>query len=335
MIWATWRQFRTQAIVAGATLAAAVIALTINGLNLSHLYAGSGASSCPATGPCAELDAFLNEAQSGSTSLLFVLGAALLYLVPPLIGVFWGAPLVARELETGTHRLAWNQSVTRDRWLAMKLAVLGAASMTFAALLSLTVWLSSSHLDQAAQNRLPPLLFGARGIVPIGYAAFAFVLGVAFGILIRRTVPAMASTLAVYAGAVGAMVLWGRARLLPTRHVTQALNFDNLESFSIHNSQQIRLTIDPKLPGAWVLKNQTVTSSGQLYDGPVNQQACNRDVGPKACTDWLQTLNLKQSLVYHSPGQFWGLQLAETGVFLVLAGLLAGFGFWWLRRRSA
>jgi len=335
MIWMTWRQFRTQAIVAGAALVAAVVALTINGLNLSHLYAASGASSCPSTGACAALENFLADAQTGSTSALFIIGTALLYLVPPLIGVFWGAPLVARELETGTHRLAWNQSVTRDRWLTVKLAVLGAASMAFAGLLSLTVWLSSSRMDQATQDRVTPELFGARGIVPIGYAAFAFVLGVAFGILIRRTVPAMASTLAVYAGAVGAMTLWGRAHLLPARQLTQALNFDNLRSFNIRNNQEIHITIDPKLSGAWVLKNDTVTQSGHVFDGPVNQQACSRDVSPKSCIDWVQTLNLKQNLVYHTPGQFWGLQWAETGVFLALAGLLAGFGFWWLRRRSA
>jgi ABC-type transport system involved in multi-copper enzyme maturation permease subunit len=335
MIWMTWRQFRTQAIVAGAALVVAVIALTINGLTMSHLYADSGASSCPATGPCAQLDAFLNDAQSGSTALLFILGSALLYLVPPMIGVFWGAPLVARELETGTHRLAWNQSVTRDRWLVMKLAVLGTASMAFAGILSLTVWLSSSRLDQGLHDHLPPLLFGARGIVPIGYAAFAFVLGVAFGILIRRTVPAMASTLAVYAGAVGAMTLWGRAHLLPAKHLTKALNLDNLTSFGIHNDERITITVDPKIPGAWLLKNQTVTPSGQAFDGPVNQQACNRNASPKSCIDWVQSLNLQQRLVYHTPGQFWGLQWAETGVFLVLAGLLAGFGFWWLRRRSA
>jgi ABC-type transport system involved in multi-copper enzyme maturation permease subunit len=335
MIWATWRQFRTQAIVAAATLVAAVIALTINGLDLSQLYADSGASSCPATGSCPALDNFLSDAQRGSTMALFLIGTGLLYLVPPLIGVFWGAPLVARELETGTHRLAWNQSVTRDRWLAVKLAVLGAASMAFAGLLSLTVWLSLSRMDQATQDRITPALFGARGIVPIGYAAFAFVLGVAFGILIRRTVPAMASTLAVYAGAVGAMTLWGRAHLLPARHLTRALNLDNLRSFNIHNDQQISVTVDPQIPGAWVLKNQTVTPSGQVFDGPVNQQLCSRDASPRSCVDWVRSLNLDQSLTYHTQGQFWGLQWAETGVFLVLAVLLAASGFWWLRRRSA
>ena len=128
--------------------------------------------------------------------------------MPALIGVFWGAPLVARELETGTYRLAWNQSVTRTRWLAVKLGLIGLAAMAAAGLLSLMVTWWSSPIDQALaargpqraqrRNRFAPLLFGARGIVPIGYAAFAFALGVTVGVLIRRTLPAMATTLAVF-----------------------------------------------------------------------------------------------------------------------------------------
>lgn len=43
------------------------------------------------------------------TGLLVVLA------VPAVIGMFWGAPLISRELETGTHYLAWNQGVTRTR----------------------------------------------------------------------------------------------------------------------------------------------------------------------------------------------------------------------------
>ena len=49
--------------------------------------------------------------------------------MPVFIGVFWGAPLVARELETGTFRLAWTQSVTRTRWFAIKLTVVGASAV--------------------------------------------------------------------------------------------------------------------------------------------------------------------------------------------------------------
>ena len=46
---------------------------------------------------------------------------------PLLVGLFWGAPVLAREFERGTHRLAWTQSVPRRAWLVVKLGVLGRA----------------------------------------------------------------------------------------------------------------------------------------------------------------------------------------------------------------
>jgi hypothetical protein len=340
MIWLTWRQFRTQAIVAAVILVAAVIALAVNARMIAQLWTDSGAGSCPATGDCPAMDTFNNATSNGGVVTLFVLGTALLYLVPPLVGVFWGAPLVARELETGTHRLVWNQSVTRDRWLAVKLAVLCGASMVFAGVLSLFVWWSSHLIDDNLLNKLTPLLFGARGIVPIGYAAFAFVLGVAVGILIRRTVPAMAVTLAGYLAVIGAMTLWGRAHLLPAKHVTQALNLSveshNIEEFGTsQDGHEMRIVVDPGIKGAWVLHNQTLDHAGHVFTGPADMTQCGLNTGPQTCFAWVNTLGLRESVTYQPASRFWALQWAETGVFLVLAALLVALGFWWLRRRSA
>ena len=52
----------------------------------------------------------------------------LVLVVPALIGMFWGAPLIAHELETGTFRLAWTQSVSRRRWLLVKMGLVGLAA---------------------------------------------------------------------------------------------------------------------------------------------------------------------------------------------------------------
>jgi hypothetical protein len=113
-------------------------------------------------------------------------------VLPALIGLFWGAPLIARELEAGTHRLVWNQSVTRTRWLAVKLGLVGLAAVTAAGLGSLAVDWWSDPIDKTAFDQFPrmePLLFGTRGIVPVAYAAFAFALGVTIGMLVRRRSP--------------------------------------------------------------------------------------------------------------------------------------------------
>jgi len=88
-----------------------------------------------------------------------------------------GSTLVARELETGTYRLAWTQSVTRTRWLAVKLGVVGLASMVVAGLFSLMVTWWFSPIDRV--NMTVFATFDQRNIVAVGYAAFAFALGAA------------------------------------------------------------------------------------------------------------------------------------------------------------
>ena len=335
MIWLTWRQFRAQSIFAVAALAIGAVALTILGVGLAHLWTSSGASACPASGDCSALDSFVSRAQQGWTAAVYVLGSALIYLVPPLVGVFWGAPLVARELEAGTQRLVWNQSVTRSRWLVVKLAVIGVASMIFAGLLSLAATWSSAHLDRAGFNRLEPALFGARGIVPIAYAAFAFVLGVTVGMVLRRTVPAMATTLAVYTGAVLTMALGLRGHLLPPTHKLVPLNVDDINGIGLSEDRTIQVHAGTNVPGAWMLQNNTVDAAGKPFTGPADPTVCGPDGAPKDCMKWLGSLGLKQDLVYQPAGRFWPLQWMEAGVFLALTALLVAFGFWWLRKRSA
>jgi hypothetical protein len=260
-----------------------------------------------------------------------------MYVVPGLVGIFWGAPLVARELEAGTHRLAWNQSVTRTRWLASKLAIVGTASAATVGLLSWAVTAWAHHIDYVNGNRITPMVYGARGIVPIGYALFAFALGVALGMLIRRTVPAMAATLVVYAAAIASMPLWVRAHLLPVSHTVSPLDMSKVENFEIVGNGAGNPTmkvVSGVVPhGGWVLSNNTITPTGQIFTGPPNPQFCGENQGPRACMDWVGSLGLRQDVTYQPASHFWPLQWTETGIFVGLAVLLVGFCFWWTRRR--
>ena len=180
--------------------------------------------------------------KGSTTELIFYGGIFLLYAVPALIGLFWGAPLVTRELEAGTFRLAWNQSVPRARWIAVKLGLLGLSAMVTAGLLSLMTGWWASPLYRAAQDtrgqnslsitKFAPPLFGANGIAPIGYAAFAFALGVTAGVLIRRTLPAMAVTLAIFAVI---QIFWPgvvRPHLIPPVRSVQALSAANFNGMA-------------------------------------------------------------------------------------------------------
>ena len=276
MTWLTWRQFRAQAFTAIAALAVFAVLLAATGPHLASLYAASGISGCQATS-CEHLASnFLQQLYAAGTYwVLYLLGVVIILLAPALIGLFWGAPLIARELETGTSALAWNQSVTRTRWLAVKLALTGLAAMALAEGLSLMQAWWAAPIGRAvghgaggsnlAMGRFSSLVFATHGITPLGYAAFAFALGVTAGALIRRTVPAMAVTLAIFAAVQIAMPLWIRPHLFPARH--SVIPISSLESISLQqgglNGRSFTLGAEnlPGQPGAWLLSSGAVNAA--------------------------------------------------------------------------
>jgi len=343
MIWLTWRQFRAQSIVTVGMLAVLGVTMVVTGLQLAHLYDASGIASCHAHGNCNSLTSrFLDELRaSAAYKPLFFTGIGVLYAAPALIGIFWGAPLITRELEAGTFRLAWNQSVTRTRWLAVKLGLVGLTAMATAGLFSLLVsWWASpiDHVIATAQaggassfSRLNPLVFDARGITPVGYAAFAFALGVTIGVLIRRTVPAMAATLAAFAAVQLAWPNWIRPHLItPVRQVLP-LDVSNLSGLMIGDNNSATVIAGVSKPGAWVLSNQTINAAGHLFTGPA-PSACGSG-SFRACTAALGRLHLRQLVTYQPASRYWAFQWYETVIFVAAAVALAGFCFWWIRRR--
>ena len=186
-----------------------------------HL-ADAAAAAQRACGPdphCPALTAFALDNTAARTAFGLVVIVA-----PALIGAFWGAPLVAREFEAGTHRLVWAQSISRTRWLAVKLAVVGTATVAATALLSALVTWWAAPLDHAAAAVYGT--FDQRDIVPIGYALFAFAFGVTAGLVIRRTLPAMALTLAGLLTVRIMVTEWIRPLVVAPRVVSMPLDPD-------------------------------------------------------------------------------------------------------------
>lgn len=128
------------------------------------------------------------------------------------------------------------------------------------------------------------------------------------------------------------MHLWIREHLTPPIHTTLAFDLDKLDGMLIRPNG--RMDVFAETPGdAWLLSNHTITTTGQVFTGPADPQYCGEGAAPQACRDWLGTLGLRQDLIYQPDSNFWPLQWAEAGSFLAVAALLAGFCFWWLRRR--
>ncbi len=208
MIRFAWLQFRMQAALTAVALTVLAGVLAVTGPGLAHLY-DTTVVSCAAQHDCPVATSTFTAADGPLQVFLDIL----LLAVPLLIGMFWGAPLVSREFEAGTVRLAWTQGVTRSRWLAVKLGLGAVASATVAGLLSLMVSWWSGKLDDVNANPFDSLRFGARDLVPIGYAAFAFALGLTAGLLFRRMLPAMLAALAGFAVAREVVTAWVRPYL--------------------------------------------------------------------------------------------------------------------------
>src|SRR5271154_800415 len=168
MIWLTWRQFRVQALALLIPLVALAVALIWTEPGLAHLYSANGLNRCAVPGDCGQrTTAFLTAVQSSKYPLGYFVGGAVLYLFPAVIGAFWGAPLISRELEAGTFRLAWNQSVTRTRWTLVKLALVGLTAMAIAALASVLVTWWAAPVDAA--GGFPGRPRPARPVLPAGF----------------------------------------------------------------------------------------------------------------------------------------------------------------------
>ncbi|MFZ0668153.1 MAG: ABC transporter permease subunit, partial [Acidimicrobiales bacterium] len=356
MIRLSVRQFRSESIVGFGALIVIAIALAITGPHLVHI--NDAFLKCKADNDC-------STGQNPVTSTYENIQTALSVLtlvVPALIGIFFGAPLIARELETGTFRLAWTQSVTRTRWLVIKLAVVGFASMLVGGLLGLmtTWWLNP--IDTANQNRFSPGAFGTHGIVPFGYAAFAFALGVTAGVIFRRTLPAMAVALFGFIAARLAVSFWVRPNLGSPVHASLPLNLSQGIGFTSGVGGGVQVSAPPvNLPNALVNSVSVVNSSGRLPSTQFLENACpglggppggqgavsNRPLGGSSSVvqsagkanqqfqDCIHKLSgyLHVAVVYQPANRYWPFQIYETLIFVGAAALLGSLSWWWIRHR--
>ncbi|NUR90158.1 MAG: ABC transporter permease [Nonomuraea sp.] len=348
MIWLTWRQFRGSAALTAAVLVVLAVTLALTGPGIADGYA-AGIADCVPDDTCGRFfDRFFDDYQ---TPFMAVTLAVL--VLPALVGLFWGAPLVTRELEAGTHLMVWNQSITRGRWLTVKLVLTGLAAVAAAGVCGLVVTWWSTPLDASAPEGfalMDPLVFTARGIAPMGYAAFAFVLGVTVGMLVRRLLPAMALTLAVFAVVQLAMPLLVRAHLMTPVTATYELGQPNVDGIGIPRdgarSPEVNLrSAVPGQAGAWVLASRLLDPSGRVIaesgqpgvislasstSGPC---APGGPAGGDSCMAEINRLGYRQQATYQPLDRFWPFQWIETGLYALLTIGLTWFCYWWLRRR--
>jgi len=340
MIRVSYWQFRLPLYIALAGLVVVAAAAGATGPSLAHLYDTTVGACKPTAGECSAALSLFNAHDVLLRAIVQTLSLGL----PAIIGMFWGAPLVARELETGTFRLAWTQGRSRLTWFAGKLAVVGLSALAIQGLLSLTLTWWWSPVGRANPTRFSPAVFGTFGVAPLGYVLFALALGIAVGTVLRRTLPAMAVTLAGFVGARLAVSYWIRPHFDAAVRSVISLNQSSDIGVGFLGKGQVALRFfPPDLPNAWLLSSTVSNAAGQQTAGTVLAQQCpsllkaqngsgdmNRAI--ISCAGTLAK-TFHQTLLYQPASRYWPFQWAELGLFTALAAILVGFTAWRLRRQ--
>ena len=324
MAGVTWRQHRFALAGVAALLGAVAVCLWIVGTSLHHAYAAASACHPASSAACQGLVGAL-EGMDNFLSNGFILQA-----LPAAIGAFVGAPVLARELETGTFRYAWTQGFGRWRWAVAKLVLLAiavtVAAGAFGALLS---WYYQPYFAPVTQalglyqmSPFFPGLFSLRGVGFPAWTLAAFAIGALAGMLIRRVVPAIVATLAAYTA-----LAFAAGGLLREHYLTPLLTTNNFN-----------------LPGtAWVISQWSTKDGRFAFAGlpPMSllNQFCSSLPPGKPSVGTLEQCvaqhGYTQWTSYQPASRFWPFQWIEGGWLLALSVLLIAATIWLVRRRAA
>jgi len=328
--WLTWRQYRMSTVIGAALLAAFAVLVVITGRSMAAQF-HDAFGSCLATSTCR----FPNDNIGlGDGPLGFIIEFTL--AVPAVLGMFIGAPLVAREIETGTGQFSWTQAVTRRHWLAVKTGWLLLAALAWGGAVGALVTWWSGPKNAAYLNAFSPGTFDVQGIMPAVYSLFAMALGIAAGAVIRRVLPALGVTLFGYFG----------VRLIIMGWIRQHYMTPVTAKFSIGQDA-------PYIPkgAAWQLaqgftgpngpislpNSDTVQVIGNGFPVSAVPAACRVHLAsqPARVLSCLAKHGYTQYVTYQPADRYWPFQFIEAGIFVALAAGLIALAFAVINQRDA
>lgn len=312
MTWVIWRQHRAEGLILLVILAVIGVFLLITGQQMASSFQQLVLGNClgltsKGSQSCDELFQTFIDQHS------FLGGTAALLALPPLLGMLVGAPLLTREVEQRTHLLIWTQSVTRMRWLTMKLAlVLGAGLLAAGALLPLLIWWHSPSV-QMFGDAFNNGVYDTSGPSWVATVVLALALGMFAGALTRRTVAAIFLTMVLFV-AIRVPVEWlWRPYFEPPLTVTSAIDQQNPPALSNQDWQVASGYIDARGNRSTSLR-----------------ESCTRSETLMHC---LHANGVQASYLTYQPGdRFWTFQWIETGIYVVFSALALCASVWLVRR---
>jgi hypothetical protein len=324
----TLRQRRGLLVGLGALLGVVAVYLVVMAVIDGNAYAAVAACRPAATTRCHQLEqAFVSDYWGGDNSALQSGGAqtvaSLMFAVPVLLGAFAGAPLLSRELDSGTFRFAWTQGAGRTRWTLSTLVV-PAIAMTAAtgAFTAIFYWYLRPFFALGKVSEMLPLVFALLGVAFAAWTLLAYALAAFLGALFRRTVLAMAVTLVLYTALALATATAIRPHYATPVTVPAAAAGNNSSGWVI--SDFVRA------PDGQEFSQDSVYRS--LPHVPASVQGSS---DPDAFATWLTEHGYTSWTALQPDSRFWEFQLIEGGWLLALSAGLAGATVWLVRRRGA
>jgi hypothetical protein len=299
-------------VLAVLLLAALATLLVLTGAHMHSVFSANGLAACTGASARPASCALLTSEFESQFDTLNQLGPWLA-LTPGLIGVLLATPLVL-ELDQGTYRLAWTQSITPRRWLTSRLAALLLGAVLCGGLMiALATWERSS-LD-ALLGRINPNSFDLEGVVPIAYTLFAATTALAIGTITRRTGLAVSAGFGAYI-VIRLIVRSARQQLIPPVRATLPIPQGPRGVFH-----------------AWEISHGFTNPHGHPVPSTVVTSCFN--TSGTLSVHCLAQHHVFQTFVYEPASRFWALQAAESGIFLALTATALAVTVWWIRQRIA
>ena len=230
------------------------------------------------------------------------------------VAAFAGAALIGRELENGTAHLAWTQGISPTRWLTAKLAVPALVLTAGATLLVLVYrWAWDPNQDLIDNAWMSDNSFLSRGPATVAYCLCALAVGAVTGLLLRRTLPALAVSVTA-TGLLGFVLGQHRDSFWPAVTITSPMGEPDYPA----NAWDLE-------GGALIHGHPTPNVQYWLCDGTADRT--------QQCLDRLGVTGYYTT--YHPESHYWPLHLVETGIVLAVAVLATAAAFWLVRRHTA
>jgi len=335
----TWLQHGAALIGLLVVYVACAVAMIVGELG-THAswaaYVNNGCVAHPYHGPCQNFALALNVDPFSAMVIA-------LHVLPVVIGVFVGAPLLSRELETGTFRFTWTQGIGRARFLLTSFVFLAVFVTAAAFVLGLLLnWYAHPFEVITAESQWQSGLFDTTGLMLGAWTLFALALGTLLGAVIGRAVAAMAAAAVGVGGLlVGSFIVFVH-RLLAVGALATARYSPTGLGIGMLN---VRAYPGYGPPGSWLVQGWLTGPDGQrlstaaanivlgkMYNSiktPFPSQSSDSDP-----SHWFLIHHYSYWMSYQPASRYWIFQVVAAAILLGFAALLVLATLRVIRRRS-